>query len=172
MKEKLPGQVLICENYPGLREAFKLVLGDHYDLVFAESQEEIIPLVRQRPVRLVIWDIDRMEDSLDKTFEAVRNGDAAYSPQRVIPTEEVLSVLKSVRGTHPDLPILLVAGEIDTNFQITAIQQVGSIRFLTKPWDSSVAVAEQIQVMLGDKKSSIRHWILRTPLAEPFVNQE
>lgn len=163
MEENLSGQVLICESYPGLRKAFKLVLGDQYELVFAEDPAEIASLVRQHPVRLVIWDIDRIEGSLDKTFEAVRNGDAFDSSQRTIPAEGILAVLKAVRDARPALRILLVAGEIDANFQITAIRQVGSIRFLSKPW-SPKTVAEQIQVMLGDKKSSIRHWVLRVPV--------
>ncbi len=152
MEKKLLGQVLICENYPGLREAFKLMLEDQYELVVAEDQAEIIPLVRRHPIRLVIWDVDRIEGSLDKTLEAVRNGDDSYSPQRTIPAEEILAVLKAVRDAHPTLMFLLVAGEFDTDFMIEVIRKVGSVRFLSKPW-SAEAVAEQIQVMLGDKKA-------------------
>lgn len=163
MEEKLLGQVLICESYPGLREAFKLMLGDHYELVFAEDPAEITPLVRRHPVRLVIWDVDRTEGSLDKTLEAVRNSDDSYSPQRTVPAEEILVVLKAIRNARPALMILLVASELDTDFKIAAIRQIGSIRFLSKPW-SAEAVTEQIQVMLGDKKSSIRQWVLRVPI--------
>jgi DNA-binding NtrC family response regulator len=76
-----------------------------------------------------------------------------------------LATLKAIRRDHPELKIVLATGEFDVDFQIAAIQQCGLVSFLTKPCGSSVAVVEQIQVMLGDQKSSIHQRILRIPLA-------
>ena len=138
------GRILICENYPGMRAAFDLMLGQHYELTFAEKPPEMLPLLRQHSVRLVIWDLDGEENSL--------------------------GILREIRESQPDLEILLVSGDFSLNFQEAAISQCGLVSFLTKPWNSPQAVIEKIQVMLGDRKSSIRKWALRipcTPTQEP-----
>ncbi len=154
---------MICESYPGMREAFKLMLGRQYQLAFAKQPHEITPLLRNhRTARLLIWDLDHPTGSLDETLKAICEETPMGLPCRS--ADKILETLKAVRRDHPALKILLIAGEFECDFQIAAIQQGGLVSFLTKPWDSSAAVVEQIQVMLGDRKSSIREWRLRVPL--------
>ncbi len=133
------GRLLICEDYPGMRDAFDLMLGDRYELAFVDSQEEIVPFLAQFPVRLVIWDLNRGGNPLQ--------------------------VLRRIRRIFPELRILLIAGEFEYDLQIAAIQQCGDVRFLTKPWKSTAGVLEQVQAMLGDRESSIHHRILRVSIA-------
>lgn len=163
---KVAGPLLICESYPGMREAFKLMLGRQYRLVFAEQPHEIAPLLQnQKATRLLIWDLDRPTGSLDETLKAICEDTPLELFYRS--ADEILATLKAVRRNSPALRILLVAGEFDYDFQIAAIQQCGLVSFLTKPWGSPPAVIEQIQVMLGDRKSSIRHHVLRIPISSP-----
>jgi len=160
---KRSGPLVICESYPGLREAFKLMLDRQYRLVFAEQPHEIGSLLRaHKDTRLLIWDLDRPTGSLDETLKAICEDRPLELPYRA--TDDILVTLKTIRRDHPELRILLVAGEFDVEFQIAAIQQCGLVNFLTKPWGSPAAVTEQIQVMLDDRKSSIRQWVLRVPL--------
>ena len=155
------GPLLICESYPGMLGAFQLMLDRQYRLVFAEQPQEIVPLLREHgTTRLLIWDLDQPTGSLDETLKAI----CEETPLPCRPSDAILETLKAVRKERPELKILLIAGEFDCDFQIAAIQQCGLVNFLTKPWNSSAAVVEQIQVMLGDRKSSIREWRLRVPL--------
>jgi hypothetical protein len=66
---KRSGPIVICESYPGMREAFQLMLGRQYQMVFAGEPGEIAPLLRNHgTARLLIWDLDRPTGSLDETL--------------------------------------------------------------------------------------------------------
>lgn len=132
------GRILVCEDYPGMKDVFDLMLGGQYELAFVESPEEIVAFLAQSLARLLIWDLNRGGD--------------------------YLGTLRRIRRICPALKILLVGGEFDVEFQLEVIRECGLASFLTKPWGSSAAVAERIQVMLGDRKSSIHQRILRIPL--------
>ncbi|MBI5569061.1 MAG: hypothetical protein HY914_03865, partial [Desulfomonile tiedjei] len=116
-EEKSLGQLLVCENYPGMREAFKLVLASQYQLIFADDPSQITTLLRLHPVRLVIWDLDRTHGSLDETFGVIRAGN--FEPF-LKAYDGALETLKRIRQTHPTLKILLIAGEFEYDFQIAA----------------------------------------------------
>lgn len=166
MAEALKSTLLICESYPGLRSAFELMLGRQYRLVFAEQPHEIAPLLQnQKTTRLLIWDLDHPTGSLDETLKAICGETPLELPCRS--ADKILETLKAVRRDHPALKILLVAGEFDSDFQMAAIQQCGLVCFLTKPRGSLEAVVEQIEVVLGDRESSIHQWVLRMPTVQP-----
>lgn len=132
------GSILICEGYPGMREAFSLMLSGCYELRFVTEPGQIPTEFRRQPYRLVIWDMDS--------------------------TDGALETLKFIRRLAPDVKILLVSGEFDLDFQTNAIKECGGVRFETKPWASTKALQERIQVILGDKESSIKRWELRVPI--------
>jgi len=131
------GRILICESYPGMRDVFDLTLRKHYELAFTKKPSEILSLLRQYSFHMVIWDLDGEGNPL--------------------------AILREVRQFYPNLEILLVAGEFSLAFQESVVKQCGLVGFLWKPWSPSSAVAEQVQVMLGDRKSSLRKWTLRIP---------
>ena len=63
MPESAPRKtVLICESYPGLRDAFELMLGKHYELLFLGNPTQITSLLEQRAVSLVIWHLDGSDE--------------------------------------------------------------------------------------------------------------
>lgn len=159
------GQVLIVESDPGMQDTFSLILGDHYELVFMELAEDLHPLLRSPSARLLIWDLHRSQGALQRAFQAVRES-ADFGPGLDLDAaspEHVLQVLQKVRHLRPDLKVVLVSDTFSYAFQASVIQRFGLVRFVSKPWNCSRALAEQIQVMLGDKESSIRHWVARIP---------
>lgn len=163
-------RILVCETYPGMREAFALTLGEHYELDLAEDISEILPLLRQHPVRMLIWDIDPPTGSLQEAFETISSGSPVAISAKESRVADALETLKAIRLAHPDLNVLLISGEFDVDFQITAIRQAGLVGFETKPWKSAAYLLERVQVALGDKRSSIRSRVLRIPLQGPGGN--
>ncbi len=164
--EKHRRKILICESYSGLQSAFKLMLDSRYDLIFSNDDEEILPLLDQNPGHLVVWDLDRPTGTMETALDAIRSSDEPLQTYReTICANRFLDRLKAIRRAYPELKILLLAGEFECDFQVAAIQEIGSVSFFLKPWKSNGEIVEKIQVLLGDKKSSIRDWVLRMPLA-------
>ncbi len=161
-------KLLVCEDYPAMHNAFRLILGRQYELIFAHTPEEIVPLLGQHSVRLLIWNLDRATGSLETALNAIRTADDPLRTYREsICIDGSLDTLKVIRQTHPKLRILLMAGEFECDFQVAAIQQCGLVSFLTTPWKSNAELVEKVQVLLGDRKSSIRNWVLRMPMVQP-----
>lgn len=166
---KPSGKLLICENDQGLRESFMLMLGGQYEILFANTPTEIVPLLNQHGVRHVVWHLDRPKEPFaeqmrqalldNDPLETSRNAKAAY-------LNGCLQILKAVRQRYPALRVLLLARERDygLDFQLAALK-CGSVNFLPDTWESSKGFAEQLQVLFGDKKNSIRHWVVRIPKA-------
>ena len=160
-------KLLVCEGYPAMHDAFRLILGRQYELIFADTSEEIIPLLGQHSVRLLIWNLDRATGFLETALNAIRTADDPLRTYREsICIDGSLDTLKVIRQTHPKLRILLMAGEFECDFQVAAIQQCGLVSFLTTPWKSNAELAEKVQVLLGDRKSFIRNWVFRMPIIQ------
>jgi len=127
------------------------MLGHQYELIFSSDFGQIIPLMGQYTFRLLIWDLDGV------VRPSLQNDDMETCHTKVLDT------LKVIRGAHPELGIVLVAGEFEYAFQAAVVKQNSSVRFINKPWESTQFI-EKVQVLLGDKKSSIRQWVLKMPL--------
>ncbi len=138
----------------------KLTLGGGYELVFTDTPAEIHSLLNRHAFRLVVWDIDQHDPSAPLKF--LSNLDQPLDLQ--VSLVDCLEMLQAIRRAHPQLPVVLLAGEFEYDFQAAIVPQCHSVSFLTKdrPLDQ---LAERIQIILGDKKSSIREWILRIPEA-------
>ena len=51
-------KILICDDEEGIRESFKLILGETYDLVFATNGPEALEILKnQEDIPLVLIDI-------------------------------------------------------------------------------------------------------------------
>ena len=165
-KEETGGKILICESYPGMQGVFTLALGSEYELLFVSDPAEIPLALRRHPVRLLIWDLDQTSGSMQGVLKAVLADETLTPPAY----SKILETLKPIRQNCPDLKILLVAGSFGYAFQAAVIRECGLVAFLTKPWSSSAGVVERIQVLLGDKDSSVRKWTLRMPLDPALSN--
>lgn len=166
-KDETGGKILICESYPGMQGVFTLALGSEYELLFVNDPTEIPLVLRSHPVRLLILDLDRTSGSMQGVLKTIRMG-KSFSP----PTHsQSLETLQTIRHSYPALKILLIAQEFNIDFQENVIRNCGMMSFRTKPFEDTKALAEQIKVMVGDKQSTIRSWVLRVPLAKESLAQ-
>ena len=166
-KEETSGEILICESYPGMQGVFTLALGSEYELLFVNDSTEIPLTLRSHPVRLLIWDLDRTSGSVQGVLKAVRTGESLAPPAY----SKILETLQTIRKSYPVLKILLITQEFNIDFQEDVIRNCGMMSFRTKPFEDTKALVEQIKVMVGDKQSTIRSWVLRVPLAEESLAQ-
>jgi two-component system response regulator FlrC len=129
--------ILLSEPDAGLQEALKLLLEDWATVSIVPTLEAGLQLLTEAPTDLFILDVDG---------------------QSIAP----LSFLTVLRVGHPNLKILLVAGQFDFDFQVAALK-FPPVSFLTKPFEPQVAV-EKMQTLTGYAKSSIRTRVLRLPI--------
>jgi len=166
-KEETGGKILICESYPGMQGVFTLALGSEYELLFVSDPAEIPLALRRHPVRLLIWDLDQTSGSMQGVLKAVLADEPLAPPAY----SKILETLKTIRQSYPALKILLIAQEFNIDFQEDVIRSCGMASFRTKPFEDTKALAEQIKVIVGDKQSTIRSWVLRVPLEEESLVQ-
>ena len=164
-REGRHGQLLICERDPALKKAFEVMLKDHYELIFAEDPAKIVPLLDRHPVRLVVWDLDRANGVLKEMLTTLLSSGSLDPLLEAVRPDNPLQPLRALRQAHPTLGLLLIASGFEYDFQADVIQHVGLVPFLAKPWKSPQEVVERIQVILGDRKSSVREWVMRMPEA-------
>jgi len=61
-KEAAPREtVLICDDDHGVREAYKLILSDRYQLKLVDNGHEAIKALRRRPIKAMILDLKMPE---------------------------------------------------------------------------------------------------------------
>ncbi|MBI4226663.1 MAG: hypothetical protein HY600_00115 [Candidatus Omnitrophica bacterium] len=160
--------VLICERDSGLRGAYELALSrerDRYKLVLADDPVRLPDLLRQHPdVRVLAWDLDHVAGRLPQTLDQLRRGRLPLHEAPLFAAREVLATLRAIRDVRPELRILLVAHEFSEAFQTDAIRAFGLLGFLNHPWSLSTT-ATRIRELLDGSSSSIRHWVVRIPVA-------
>ncbi len=166
-KEETSGKILICESYPGMQGVFTLALGSEYELLFVSDSAEIPLALRSNSVRLLIWDLDPPSGSAQNVLRAALTGEPLASPVY----SKILEDIQAIRQSHPELKILLIAQEFKNDFQEDVIRSCGLVRFRTKPFEDTKALVEQIKVMIGDKQSTIRSWVLRVPIEKESLVQ-
>lgn len=102
--------ILICDDEEGIRESFKLILSDHYDLQFVHNGLEAIE-------RLKKWSPDAM--LLDIKMPKV-NG---------------MEILRQVKRMKPKLPVIIVTGYQSVETAQEAIRN-GASDYIPKPFES------------------------------------
>ncbi len=107
--------VLIIDDKPGVGEALSLLLSLHeIETCWAATPEQGLALLRQRPVDLVIQD---MNFSADTTSGA-----------------EGSALFRQIRALQPDLPVILLTAWTQLE-QAVALVKAGAADYLAKPWD-------------------------------------
>src|SRR5512147_245200 len=107
--------VLVVDDDKAIRDSIKMILEyEKFQLTFAENGQAALESVQAHPVDLVLLDIK-------------------------MPGEDGLAVLRSLRRSHPDLPVVMISGHgtIETAVEAT---RLGAFDFLPKPLDSEKLV--------------------------------
>lgn len=112
--------IMLWEPHEGLRESFKLILGDDYRLLFVNSIEEILDYCGHR-IDLLILNADDGPVTLE--------------------------TVASIKEKCPDLKILLITTNLKLDFQIDILRLGTDIGFREKPWDSD-ELKDKIDTMI------------------------
>ncbi len=120
-KPKKP-TVLICDDEEGIRESFKLILADHYDLRFAANGPEAIETLKAFTPDAMLLDIK-------------------------MPKIHGMEILKQIKKLRPKLPVIIVTGYQSVEMAQEALKN-GAADYIPKPFDSNQilkAVAETLR---------------------------
>ena len=77
--------ILICDDEEGIRESFKLILEDEYQLKFAMNGLEALDILKTFTPNLMLLDIK-------------------------MPKQHGMEILKEVKKLKPSLPVIIVTG--------------------------------------------------------------
>ena len=102
--------VLICDDEEGIRESFKLILSDTYNLRFVNNGLQAVELLKSFSPDAVILDIK-------------------------IPKINGMEVLKQIKKLKPNLPIIIVTGYQSVEMAQEAIKN-GAADYIPKPFES------------------------------------
>ena len=102
--------VLICEDEEGIRESFKLILEDFYDLRFAHNGMEGLEMAKASTPDLMFLDI-RM------------------------PKLHGMETLKKIKKARPGLPVVIVTGYQSVEIAQEALKN-GASDYIPKPFES------------------------------------
>lgn len=102
--------VFICDDEEGIRESFKLILGDDYDLRFATNGPEALESLKTLNPDLMLLDIK-------------------------MPKIHGMEILKQVKKIKPKLPVVIVTGYQSVEMAQEALRH-GASDYVPKPFES------------------------------------
>ena len=102
--------ILICDDEEGIRESFKLILGDLYQLHFANNGLEALETLKGFVPDLMLLDIK-------------------------MPKMHGMEILKQVKKLKPSLPVIIVTGYQSVEMAQEALKN-GAADYIPKPFES------------------------------------
>ena len=108
MKEP-KAKLLVIDDDVGVRESFRALLGEAYDVILASGAEEAFPIVKTGQVDVIALDI-------------------------WMPGMDGLELLRCLKRFAPDTEVFLVTGSPSMETAIDAIGQ-GAYAYVVKPFD-------------------------------------
>jgi DNA-binding NtrC family response regulator len=114
MKAAQEKHVLVVDDEEAVRESLSVVLTrEGYSVSAAESGEEALRLLKERPIQLIISDHN-------------------------MPNMSGVELLKLVRERHPHILRIMLTGDPDPQTIIRSINEGEVYRFIKKPWDNTM----------------------------------
>ncbi len=102
--------LLICDDEEGIRESFKLVLGDLYDLRLVRNGVEALDLLKTFTPDAMLLDIK-------------------------MPKIHGMEILKQIKKLKPSLPVIIVTGYQSVEMAQEALKN-GASDYIPKPFES------------------------------------
>ncbi len=110
MTSKPKPTLLICDDEEGIRESFKLILEDSYNLRFAINGVEALEMLKTFTPDLMLLDIK-------------------------MPKMHGMDILKQIKIIKPELPVIIVTGYQSVETAQEAIKN-GAADYIPKPFES------------------------------------
>ena len=107
--------ILICDDEEGIRESFKLILNDNYQLKFANNGIEALDMLKSFTPDLMLLDIK-------------------------MPKLHGMEILKKVKQLKPKLPVIIVTGYQSVEMAQEALK-LGAADYIPKPFESRLLKA-------------------------------
>jgi DNA-binding NtrC family response regulator len=101
--------ILVVDDDPGVRESFRLILEDHYDVVDVPDGPSALDVVRASPMDLVLLDIR-------------------------LPVMDGIEVLERIKAIDERVEVILVTA-VKTVRTAVAAMKLGAFDYLTKPFE-------------------------------------
>ena len=102
--------ILICDDEEGIRESFKLILDELYQLKFAHNGLEALEILKHTTPDLMMLDIK-------------------------MPKMHGMEILKQVKKLKPSLPVIIVTGYQSVEMAQEALKN-GAADYIPKPFES------------------------------------
>lgn len=102
--------VLICDDEEGIRESFRLILSDFYNLEFAYNGMDALEKLKKMKPHAMFLDIK-------------------------MPKLQGLETLKNIKKSNPALPVIVVSGYQSVEIAQEAIKN-GASNYIPKPFES------------------------------------
>ena len=114
--------ILVCDDEEGIRESFKLVLNDFYNLKFAMNGLEAIEMLKSglNP-NLMLLDIK-------------------------MPKLHGMEILKQIKKIKPNLPVIIVTGYQSVEMAQEALRN-GAADYIPKPFESKQILKSVAEVL-------------------------
>ncbi|MFC1632510.1 response regulator, partial [Candidatus Omnitrophota bacterium] len=90
-------KILIIDDEPGSIEAFKIILKDDYDILFANNGQEGLKIIQQDDIQLVLLDIVMPEMDGITTLHKIREIDSELSVVMVTATKSIKSAVEAMK---------------------------------------------------------------------------
>lgn len=109
-------KVLICDDEENIREALKLILENHFELILTLSGAQCLKCLKNaEDIGVVLLDIH-------------------------MPRMDGFKILKTIREHYPLLPVLMVTGYQSVE-AVSQCAQLGANSYIVKPFNSQEVVA-------------------------------
>jgi signal transduction histidine kinase len=118
--------ILIVDDELGPRESLRMILKDHFPLLFATNGKEAVEKVRSNSADLVIMDMK-------------------------MPVMDGMEALRRMKEHNPYLPVIMVTGYGTIDTAVEAMK-VGAFDYITKPFDS-FALLDKVKKALEQGKT-------------------
>lgn len=103
--------ILVCDDEEGIRESFKLILDEKYQLKFANNGLEALDLLKSFSPDLMLLDIK-------------------------MPKMHGMEILKQVKKLKPSLPVIIITGYQSVEMAQEALKN-GAADYIPKPFGSN-----------------------------------
>lgn len=125
MAQPMRPLILICDDEEGIRESFRLILEDDYELEFAENGPKAIEKLSALSPALVLLDIK-------------------------MPKMHGLEVLREFKSMKPGVPVVIVSGYDSVELAQEAVK-LGAADYIPKPFKSQ-QILSLVRSVLQDGK--------------------